>query len=151
MRAVSCSILLSENSSCNGPLLLIPGSHRHFVSCPGETPDDHYRQSLRRQTLGTPDTLSLTLLAEMGGLVAATGTPGTVVFFDCNTMHASSGNLSPQARSNAFFVYNSVENTLQAPQHGLQPRPDFIANRSDLAPLTPVSPARTTGAIPALA
>ena len=33
-------------------------------------------------------------------------------------------------RSNLFFVYNSVENQLQAPFCGNKPRPDFLSNRS---------------------
>lgn len=38
MRTISCSILLTDNSPFNGPLLLVPGSHRHFIGCVGETP-----------------------------------------------------------------------------------------------------------------
>src|SRR5690606_14457259 len=49
MRALSISVLLSENTVNNGPLMLIPGSHRTFLSCVGETPENHYKQSLRRQ------------------------------------------------------------------------------------------------------
>ena len=37
MRAVSASLLLTDNSSLNGPLMLIPGSHRVFVGTQGET------------------------------------------------------------------------------------------------------------------
>ena len=33
MRAVSCSILLTDNNACNGSLMLIPGSHQQFISC----------------------------------------------------------------------------------------------------------------------
>jgi len=47
MRAVSCSILLTDNSEHNGPLMIMPGSHQYFISCVGETPDDHYKKSLR--------------------------------------------------------------------------------------------------------
>ena len=55
MRAVSCSILLTDNNECNGPLMLIPGSHQQFISCQGVTPDNHYRQSLKKQEFGVPD------------------------------------------------------------------------------------------------
>ncbi|HUD95590.1 phytanoyl-CoA dioxygenase family protein, partial [Sphingobium sp.] len=48
MRALSMSVLLAENTPHNGPLMLIPGSHRQFLTCVGETPEDHYRQSLKR-------------------------------------------------------------------------------------------------------
>jgi ectoine hydroxylase len=43
MRALSCSILLTDNDELNGPLMLIPGSHRHYISCAGETPDENYK------------------------------------------------------------------------------------------------------------
>ncbi|MDY7573431.1 ectoine hydroxylase [Actimicrobium sp. CCI2.3] len=135
MRALSCSILLTDNSDMNGPLMLIPGSQRHFISCLGETPDDNYKKSLKKQVAGVPDDFLLTYLADLGGITSCTGKAGSVVFFDCNTMHGSNGNITPYPRSNLFFVYNSVENQLQAPVDGLAPRPNFIAARDDVAAL----------------
>lgn len=46
MRAVSASLMLTDNSEFNGPLMLIPGSHRQFVPCMGETPEANWRESL---------------------------------------------------------------------------------------------------------
>mgnify|MGYP002623236837 CR=1 FL=1 len=135
MRAVSCSLLLTENYDFNGPLMLIPGSHRQFVTCVGETPDDHYQMSLRRQEYGVPDQGSLERLAAEGGIVNVVGPPGTIVLFDCNTMHGSNGNITPFPRSNLFFVFNSVTNSLVDPYCGKKPRPDFIATRDEIAPL----------------
>lgn len=137
MRAVSCSILLTDNNELNGPLLLIPGSHRHFVSCAGETPDENYKKSLRQQEIGVPSETLLRRLCDMGGITSCTGKAGSVVFFDCNTMHGSNGNISPYPRSNVFFVYNSIENRLGPPQNGLKPRPEYIAARQGITPLTP--------------
>lgn len=137
MRALSCSILLTDNDEHNGPLMLIPGSHRHFISCAGETPDEHYKQSLQKQECGVPDELLLRYLADLGGITSCKGRAGSVVFFDCNTMHGSNGNITPYPRSNVFFVYNSIENQLQAPQGGLKPRPEFIAARQDVVALEP--------------
>jgi ectoine hydroxylase len=137
MRALSCSILLTDNDELNGPLMLIPGSHRHYISCMGETPDEHYKKSLKKQECGVPDEVLLRYLTDLGGITSCKGKAGSVVFFDCNTMHGSNGNITPYPRSNVFFVYNSVENQLQAPQGGLKPRPDFIAARKDVAPLEP--------------
>ena len=141
MRALSCSILLTDNASHNGPLLLMPGSHRQFVSCVGETPENHYQQSLRRQEYGVPDDLSLTELARRHGIDSALGPAGSVVFFDCNSMHGSNSNISPDARSNLFFVYNHVDNSLQAPYCGRAPRPAFIAERDDFSALA-IAPQR---------
>jgi ectoine hydroxylase len=134
MRALSMSVLLAENTPNNGPLMLIPGSHHVFVSCVGRTPADHYKMSLKKQEFGVPDEDSLTKLAHEKGIVAPTGKPGTVVLFDCNTMHGSNGNITPFPRANAFLVYNAVSNRLQAPFGADAPRPCFIAAR-DVAPI----------------
>lgn len=139
MRAVSCSVLLNDNNACNGPLMLIPGSHRRFVACVGQTPENNHRTSLRRQEVGVPDTLSLSLLSEQGGVYPVIARAGSVVFFDCNTLHASPGNLSPWPRNNLFMVYNSVDNALVAPFHGLVPRPEHIAARERCVPLSPLA------------
>lgn len=138
MRALSCSVLLTDNNECNGPLMVVPGSQRQFISCRGITPDENYKKSLKAQEYGVPDPLSLELLAEQGGIKAITGKAGSVVFFDCNTMHGSNGNISPWPRANVFMVYNSVENTLNAPKYGLAPRPEYIAAREKLDVLEPL-------------
>src|SRR3546814_4459192 len=91
MRALSMSVLLAENTSNNGPLMVIPRSHRVFLSCVGETPDNHYKISLKKQEYGVPDEDSLAELAHAHGIVAPIGKPGTVILFDCNLMHGSNG------------------------------------------------------------
>jgi len=140
MRALSCSILLSDNYEFNAPLMVIPGSHRQFVSCVGETPVDHYKQSLKKQEYGVPDADSLKMLADRGGIQSLKGPAGSVILFDCNTMHGSGSNISPYPRSNLFCVYNSVENRLEEPLSGLPPRPEFIAAREDISPVVPIAP-----------
>lgn len=137
MRALSCSIALSENNEFNGPLLLIPGSHKIYVVCVGETPENHYQSSLKKQMYGVPDPQNLARLVERGGIAAPKGPAGSVVFFECNTMHGSNSNITPWPRHNVFIVYNSIENTLVAPFCGLKPRPEFIASR-DFTPLEPL-------------
>lgn len=137
MRALSVSISLTPNHVHNGPLLLIPGSHRSYVACTGETPENHYQKSLVKQEFGVPSDHCLGQLAEQGGLVAATGPVGTVTVFDCNTMHGSNGNITPDPRSNVFFVYNAMSNRLCEPYCGRPPRPGFIATRGDVEPVHP--------------
>ncbi|MEZ5498291.1 MAG: ectoine hydroxylase [Steroidobacteraceae bacterium] len=137
MRAVSVSINLTENTHLNGPLMLIPGSHRRYVSCAGVTPDNHFRESLRAQHYGVPDPATLELLVRDGGIDAAIAPAGSATFFDCNIMHGSNSNITPFARTNIFVVYNSVDNTMQEPYGAARPRPDFLAERSDTRPLTP--------------
>lgn len=138
MRAVSCSVSLSPNTEYNGPLMVIPGSHKYFLSCEGETPEDHYKQSLKKQELGVPDDESLRKMFEEGGIASPTGSTGLITFFECNLMHGSNSNITPLPRSNVFIVFNSVENTLVEPFCGLKPRPQHIGNRKDFAPIVPV-------------
>ena len=135
MRALSMSVLLARNTPHNGPLMLIPGSHHRFLACVGETPNDHYLSSLKRQEYGVPDEESLAELAHNHGIVAPTGKPGTVIVFDCNLMHGSNGNITPFPRANAFLVYNAVSNRLEAPFGVDRPRPWFLAHRGVPEPL----------------
>jgi ectoine hydroxylase len=109
--------------------MLIPGSHKSFVSCVGETPPDHFRTSLKKQEYGVPDRASVRTLVETHGIHTALGKPGAVIIFDCNVMHGSNGNITPQPRSNAFLVYNAFSNRLAAPFGPPAPRPAFIATR----------------------
>lgn len=141
MRTLSMSISLTDNHPCNGPLMLIPGSHRTFIGCVGETPEDHYRQSLKKQEIGVPDANSIETFARAGGIHTATGRAGSVTIFDCNTLHGSADNLSPFPRSNLFFVYNSVENLPRAPFASRHPRPWYIAEREDFTALKAARPA----------
>lgn len=137
MRALSMSVLLAENTPHNGPLMVIPGSHHTYLTCVGATPDDHYLSSLKKQEYGVPDEDSLAKLAHKNGIAAPTGKPGTVILFDCNLMHGSNGNITPFPRANAFLVYNSVGNRLQQPFGVEKPRPWFLADRGEPAPLAP--------------
>jgi len=133
-RAVSISIALTENYPHNGCLMIMPGSHRTFVACVGETPADHYKESLREQEIGTPDPESLTTLADRHGIAMLTGPAGSATLFDSNCMHGSGSNITPYSRSNIFIVFNSVENGLQEPFAAPAPRPSYIAARQ----ITPI-------------
>lgn len=136
MRAVSASIMLTDNNEFNGPLMLIPGSHHWFVPCVGETPERNWESSLKAQKIGVPDHEALTELAGRGGIEAPKGPAGSLLLFECNTLHASNENMSPWPRSNLFFVYNSVDNTLREPYAAPAPRPAHLAEREKTEPLT---------------
>ena len=136
MRAVSCSIALTDNYVFNGPLMLMPGSQNEFICCVGRTPDDHYKSSLKQQKFGVPDKESLTHMAEEYGIDVPTGPAGSATFFECNTVHGSNSNITPYPRSNAFFVYNAMSNKVIDPYGGTTPRPEFIAARKNIKALT---------------
>ncbi|WP_019814641.1 ectoine hydroxylase [Saccharomonospora saliphila] len=134
-RAVSCSIALTDNYPFNGGLMVMPGSQRTFVQCAGETPDDHYKASLKEQEIGVPSETDITKLAAENGIDQFTGPAGSALFFDSNIMHGSGNNITPYPRSNIFLVFNSVENALVEPFAASAPRPSFIGSR-DFTPLS---------------
>lgn len=91
-------IFLDEISACNGPLLVIPGSHRagHIVNA-------------EAMDIG-PDTVAR--LAGEHGIEPILAKPGAVLFFDALLVHASAPNISPWPRRIFYFAYNAVTNAL---------------------------------------
>lgn len=133
MRAVSCSIALTENFAYNGALMVMPGSHKTFYPCVGATPQNHHEASLVKQEIGVPDRSTLTTAANRHGIEQVTGPAGTALWFDSNMMHGSASNITPFPRSNIFLVFNSVENRLCAPFRAAAPRPEYLAARTEQA------------------
>ncbi|WP_353941786.1 ectoine hydroxylase [Streptomyces sp. HUAS MG91] len=134
MRTVSVSIALTENYDTNGGLMIMPGSHKTFLGCAGETPEDNYKRSLQMQDAGIPSDESLTKFADAHGIRLFTGKAGSATWFDCNAMHGSGDNITPYPRSNVFIVFNSVENTAVEPFAAPVRRPEFIGAR-DFTPV----------------
>ena len=132
-RAVSLSLSLTDNYSFNGPLMIMPGSHKRYISCVGGTPEDNYRKSLVMQGAGTPDRQTLSDFADEYGIDVLEGAAGGAIMFDSNCMHASNGNVTPYSRSNIFIVYNSVENACGEPFAAPKPRPEFVGS-TDFTP-----------------
>lgn len=137
-RSVSCSIAMTDNYPFNGGLMVMPGSHKTYVSSVGETPADNHKASLQAQEVGVPTETDITYLAEKYGIDQFTGKAGSALWFDSNIMHGSGSNITPFPRSNIFMVFNSVENSLQDPYAAPAPRPEHIAHR-DFAPLSPIA------------
>lgn len=134
-RAVSVTISLTDDHPTNGSVMVIPSSHRTFVSCVGDTPDE-WSPGLQPVVHGDPrpDRVSLAILAEPNGIAHCCGPAGSALFLDANTMHGASDNITPHPRCSMYIVYNSVENTLTEPFAGCKPRPEYIASR-DFTPL----------------
>lgn len=137
MRAVSASIMLTDNNPYNGPLMLIPGSQNWFAPCTGPTPERNWEQSLKKQTVGLPSREAVATLANKNGIQAPTGPAGSLLLFECNTLHASNRNMSPWPRANLFFVYNAVSNRLVQPFGRTTTRPERLAARQRTPPLVP--------------
>jgi len=125
-RCLSAWIMLSDNTEFNGPLYVIPKSHKKFVSCEGQTPDDNYKKSLRKQEYGVPSGKAIQEFVKDSELKGIYGKAGTLIIHDGNMLHGSPDNISPQSRTNAFFVFNSLENKPTKPFGAKTNRADFL-------------------------
>ncbi|HYF31637.1 MAG TPA: phytanoyl-CoA dioxygenase family protein [Chitinophagaceae bacterium] len=141
---LTAMIFLNDANEFNGPMLLIPGSHKAGVVDSEENkPAGHadansewfsdYQNSTTYMSALTADlkyTLKRKTIADWArrkGIVAAKGKAGSVLFFHGNVFHASSNNMSPWERYTFLVTYNSIKNTLPDMPN---PRPEFIANRN---------------------
>ena len=74
--------MLTDNTEFNGPLYLIPGSHKKYISCKGFTPEDNYKNSLKKQEYGVPSINAIKELTKKNDLIGAYGKAGTLVIHD---------------------------------------------------------------------
>ncbi len=138
-RMTNAVVFLDEVTEFNGPLLLIPGSHKEGVidvpakdEIPAEYRDNpSWISNLTADLKYSLDKPTISRLVKSTGIVAPKGPPGSLLFFHCNLCHSSSPNLSPFDRVLALITYNSVQNTPVAVE---RPRPDFLCGR-DFSPL----------------
>ena len=149
-RVLTAAIFLQEVHEFNGPLLVIPGTHkRPLIDIKADRKylkEDH--TSLRTELDVEPawmPTLTADLKYKINKVIlgrllqnsrihAVKGPAGLALFFHGSLFHASAGNLSAADRISLFVTYNSVHNPLRRLE---KPRPTFIAN-PDCTPLSPV-------------
>lgn len=62
--------------------MIIPGSHKRFVSCVGAPPEGYHRESLvsYRPPFGTPEETDVTALADELGIDTVVGDEGSALF-----------------------------------------------------------------------
>ena len=141
-RIINMSIFLDEVTEFNGPLMLVPGSHRSgMVDASARSPlhaestEDSWKMNL---TADLKYSLERTVVADCvanKGIVAPKGAAGSLLLFSPNIFHGSSNNMSPFHRNMVIITYNSTENL---PESVKAPRPEFLAAR-DYEALAPLS------------
>jgi len=133
-KVLTVAVFLDEVTEFNGPLMLIPGSHRHGILS-GRVLDSHpagyedkpgWIANLTADLKYTIDRNIISELVQANGIVSAKGSAGSVLIFDGNIVHASPANISPLARTLLLYTYNRVDN---APDIGKLHRPDFLVSR----------------------
>jgi ectoine hydroxylase len=115
-RAMVTGVFLDDVNPCNGPLMMIPRSHR-------------------RGFIPVPDMMDIpfnvvTEMANENGIVPLMGPPGTAIFFDCLTIHGSAPNASPWSRR--IFYCNYVPVSCSE----LQPFRAWFHCDTDVRPIT---------------
>ncbi|MBV9927469.1 MAG: phytanoyl-CoA dioxygenase family protein [Acidobacteria bacterium] len=142
-RVLTAVVFLQDVDEFNGPMLLIPGSHREGmidveaqpVNAPSAGGDGaRWMPTLTADLKYKIDRDILADLLRRHSILATKGAAGFTLFFHGNLFHASATNLSPNDRVGVFITYNSIENMLDEVEH---PRPAFIASR-DFSPIVPV-------------
>jgi ectoine hydroxylase len=131
-RAMNIAVFLDEVMPINGPLLLIPGSHRQGVF---EAGHDKLTTSYPLWTLDKDTVTRLVAEAEAAhgqGIVAPTGLPGSVLMFHGNLVHASPPNITPYPRKIVYLTFCACSNHITK-----FTRADWIAHR-DFTPIEPV-------------
>ena len=127
-RAMNIAVFLDTVMPINGPLMLVPRSHRHGTLAAG------HDVATTSYPLWTLDQDTVRRLVDEGGIVAPTGAPGGVLMFHGNLVHGSAGNITPYPRKIVYLTLNAVSNFIRTPT-----RPAWIAHR-DFTPITPVMP-----------
>ena len=122
-RAMNIALFIDEVTEFNGPLYLIPRSHKGGVIEAG-----HDLQTTS-YPLWTLDKETVAKLAEDGGMIAPKGKPGSVLLFHSNLVHASAPNISPWGRVIVYLSLCHVDNHIRQFK-----REEWIAHR-DFAPI----------------
>jgi ectoine hydroxylase len=123
---MNIAVFIDEVMAINGPLMLIPRSHKR-----GVLPAEHDLKTTS-YPLWTLDHAEVKRLADEGGIVAPTGKPGGVLMFHSNLVHGSAGNMTPYGRIIVYLTLCAVSNHITR-----FTRAEWIAHR-DFTPIKTV-------------
>ena len=128
-RAMNIAVFLDEVMAINGPLMLIPKSHKEGTLTAG------HDLETTSYPLWTLEEDTVKRLADAGGIVAPTGPAGSVLMFHGNLVHASPPNITPYPRTIVYLTLCAVSNHITK-----FTREPWIAHR-DFAPIAPLDDA----------
>ncbi|GAX37832.1 phytanoyl-CoA dioxygenase family protein [Nodularia sp. NIES-3585] len=141
---INALVLLDDMNEFNGPLFIIPGSHKEGMidvvaqekrnQSQAKTKDPEWLSSF---TAKLKYSLNRDMVADLVlkyGMTSIKASAGSVLLFHSNIVHASPSNISPFDRVVVIVTYNSIENIcLPVPN----PRPEFLVSR-DYQPVDPL-------------
>ena len=133
--AMMTAVFLHECNVANGPLLVIPRSHRDDVAEVLAREADVAGYQVQRVAAEV-----LRELADEGGIVDLRGPAGCVAFMHPTIMHGSAPSMAPWPRSILYINYNAVSNRTERNQRA------WFMNNSDATPLDQVDDLALAGA-----
>jgi ectoine hydroxylase len=125
--ALNVAVFLDDVTEFNGPMFLIPGSHREARSDDTATVAEGWANTLTADLRHKVELPALARMVGSRGIASARGPKGTVLVFDSRLLHASQPNLTPFPRTVLFIRYASVDNVLRPVP---EPRPEWLACRN---------------------
>ena len=126
-RCVNILVFLDPVNQYNGPLMIVPGSHKEEYPVPelDKSTTGYAGRWLEQKNLGD--------IVKSRGIVAPKGPAGSVIFAHTNIIHGSGPNMSPWRRGMISMTLNSIDNVL-----GESSRPRYVVSR-DYTPITPLA------------
>ena len=132
---ISIMILFQDTKVAQGPLMVIPGSHKNGIV---EIEPKEHLQGAENDEVSLMHSLNADLkytiksdvildFAKRKEVVICEGRAGTCIFFHPNLFHASHSNLSPFERDTGIITYNDVANL---PEEKKSMRPDYLCSRN---------------------
>jgi len=147
-RVTNVVIFLDDMNEFNGPLFVIPGSHKEgMIDVAAQNVTDTNEQSttyssspgwISNFTASLTYSLNRDIVSDLVfkyGISSIKALAGSALFFSSNIVHASPNNISPFERTIVIVTFNSTENI---PSQIENPRPEFLVSR-DYRPVEPLS------------
>lgn len=131
---IMIAVFLDEVTSCNAPLMAVPGSHREGVVSEArinKATEDHagaakYRYDISMATMDR--------LVTKYGLEPITGPAGSIVFMNMQVVHGSTVNITPLRRVILYLNVCTTDNRGES-----FARPEYLAAR-DFSAIQPFGP-----------
>jgi ectoine hydroxylase len=135
-RCINAFVFLDDVTEFNGPLFVVPGSHRAgMIDTAAAAGSADWTASFSADLKYSISRETLERHVQATGMASLKGRAGALLLTHPNILHCSPPNLSPSNRMLAIVTYNSVENALRPVA---DPRPEFLVSRT-FTPLTAVS------------
>lgn len=125
-RAMNIAVFIDDVTAANGPLIFLPGSHKHGLV------EASYDDKTTSYPLWSIDKSKIAALNNEAQCVAPTGPSGSVLLFSSLLVHASPPNISPLNRTIVYLSLCHVDNHIRSFK-----RKEWIAHR-DFEPIKPL-------------